>query len=469
MKKWIITCLLSIGISSIFAYSYEDMYNSMMINNIDLQKQDEVIKQAVLDVKNAKGSYSPTIDMTLSATYMSNPPIDEISLSVDELLSAAGLPYGGTGAYIPIYDGMENTLYQASVNLTQPIFTWGKITNSVKLYDTVLDMRNLEKEDKEALLSTQLEGYIGAFFYLGQVEEKLDEALSVASNLVDISKSGYQNGVMLLTDYREAELSLTELKLKKTEVEHSRAQVLEQLRVLTGIGDLTEDDIDLAVDEMVAYQICTFDRDSLRRAAVSEERNNMKLLSMMNEVNDIKTDIMKGGLYWKPDLALQLGLNFTSQRFPFIEKGWYTSQYSGVTVSLGMKTTLWDGGVKWNEVKRSESQARSGILDKADAKSQVSLTLEDQFRVIDYSIAEMEYMLANSQLLETQYGEIVVQKDVGYAGEADILQKKLELLENDMKIIEIKTEILQSVCTVKYITGLTDSIIFDKDMYETIA
>lgn len=447
--------------------TYDELLLSMTTGNTDLRKQNEVIKQAIIDVKNAKGAYHPSIDMTLSATYMSNPPIGDITISVDDFLTQSGLPSSGTGGYYTLYDGMEDMLYQAGISLTQPIFTWGKIGNSVKLYETILDMRNLEKDDKMSLYATQLDGYLAGLDYLGRIRDDLDDALSIARELVDLSKSGYENGMMLLTDYRQAELSLSELELKQTEVTNSIGETLEQLGVLTGLGELREEDLPFDADEESILSICSIDRDVLRSDSVSPERSSMQMLGLMNDVNDIKTEIMEGSLYWKPDLALQIGLNFVGSRFPVIEKGWYTKSYSGLTVSLGLQTTLWDGGVKWNEVKRSESQAESGKIDEESARTTISTTLEQQFRSIDYTLMQIEYAEAKENLLLSQRDELESQVSIGYVGREDLLQKDLEILENRITCTQYKANLMQCACTIKYLCGLADPIVKEQSFLAT--
>ena len=82
-------------------------------NNNELKNLREECAQAILDVKNAKAGMGPTIDLTVSATYMTNPMIDPIVLNVDEMLNSIDWPDGisapSSGQFITLYDGMEKT------------------------------------------------------------------------------------------------------------------------------------------------------------------------------------------------------------------------------------------------------------------------------------------------------------------------------------------------------------------------
>ena len=192
-KKKTLTFLIILLISaSLFAepYTYEDLLSIMNVSNLELLTQDEVIKTASIDVKDAKGNYSPSIDLTLSGTYMVNPLIDRITVSTDDILGPLAQQMGVPNNYVTLYDGMENTLYMAQLSITQPIFTWGKITNAVKLYNKILEIRQTEKEDKIDSLSVELEGSLGGLYYARAILEQLRRAAEDADTPTEVAQSG---------------------------------------------------------------------------------------------------------------------------------------------------------------------------------------------------------------------------------------------------------------------------------------
>ena len=276
-KKKTLTFLIILLISaSLFAepYTYEDLLSIMNVNNLELLTQDEVIKTASIDVKDAKGNYSPSIDLTLSGTYMVNPLIDRITVSTDDILGPLAQQMGVPNNYVTLYDGMENTLYMAQLSITQPIFTWGKITNAVKLYNKILEIRQTEKEDKIDSLSVELEGSLGGLYYARAILEQLRLAAEDADSLTEIAKSGYENGVMLLDDYNVARLSKSELDMAVTEVEVQISSLMDSLEKTVGI-ELGDDDYSFIPDEEHYYEVSNLNRDELRTRAVSNANNNI--------------------------------------------------------------------------------------------------------------------------------------------------------------------------------------------------
>ena len=142
----------------------DELKISMDANNAQLAKARQTYIQSLLDVKNAKANYQPTINLLLTSTYMPNPPIGKMTISVDSLSSQLGIVVPGAvaGEYVTLYDGMKNIYYNAGLSITQPLFTWGKIPNAVKLYTQVAEIRALAIEDTSNQLTAQLKARVSA-------------------------------------------------------------------------------------------------------------------------------------------------------------------------------------------------------------------------------------------------------------------------------------------------------------------
>lgn len=456
MRKTAVFVLILLIVSfSIFAesYTYEDLLAIMNVNNLELLTQDEVIKTASLDVKDAKANYSPTIDLQVSGTYMVNPP----SITKDDILGIANqIP--ALESYIPILGGMlpdeiniidKPFMYAAQLNLTQPIFTWGKVTNAVKLYEKILEIRQVEKEDKINSLSVELEGYLGGLYYAREILDLLNKAGEDADRLIEIAQSGYENGVMLIDDYNEARLSKSELDMGITEAEVQIASLMDNLEKTVGV-DMAEEDFTFVPDEAHYYEVAKMDRTDLRARAVSNANSNIKMASMSVEAAELGEDIAKGSMYGKPDLALQVGLGYTG----FVGNGWEHSGDYSLNISVGLQTTLWDGGKVLNNINRSKSQITSANITLENAKSQLSMTLEENFRNMDLAISRINYYQTRNDVLTSELETLNKQHDIGYAGESDILQKQIEIYQNQISLLQEKANLMQASLAVEYIAGL---------------
>ena len=68
MKKLLILLVISSLLVPVFAYSADELSSSMIAKNPDIRKAREEVTKADLDVRDAKGGYSPTIDLTVTGS-----------------------------------------------------------------------------------------------------------------------------------------------------------------------------------------------------------------------------------------------------------------------------------------------------------------------------------------------------------------------------------------------------------------
>ncbi len=428
-------------------YSYEDLIAIMSVNNIELLLQDEVIKSATLDLKDAKANYSPQIDLSLMGTYMFNPPeITFDNISMDDSNSLA--PYIQEAMKGASYE-VDPALVMATLSVTQPIFTWGKINNAVKLYDKILEIRQVEKSDKIDSLSVELEGYLGALYYAKEILMLLEKADEELSLLVDIAKSGYENGALLISDYNEARLSKSQAALSITEASLQTDALRESIRKILGT-DITDDDYAFTPDEDYYYSIASMDREELRIRSTSSANKNIRMASLSVDAAEYGRKIASASFYGKPDLALRVSLGYGG----FIQDDWtFDTDYS-LNVTLSLSTTLWDGGKILNDISRAKSQAETSALNLESATRDLGMALEESFRNMDLSISRIHYYESKKSVLEDEKASLDAQLEKGYTGESEVLKKNIEIYENEIALIMEKASLMQAALSTVYIAGL---------------
>ena len=109
-------------------YTLETLLDATRHNHPELLKLQEEYKRSLLDVKDAWAGLGPTVDLQVSGTYMVNPPVDAIYVNVDDIVNSIawnGIRPRTQNQRIKVYGGMEQTLYDFQLTLTQPVFTWG--------------------------------------------------------------------------------------------------------------------------------------------------------------------------------------------------------------------------------------------------------------------------------------------------------------------------------------------------------
>lgn len=440
------------------ASTIEGLKVSMDSNNAQLAKARQTYIQSLLDVKNAKANYQPTIELLLTSTYMPNPPIGKTTISVDELSSQLGvvIPGAAAGEYVTLYDGMKNIYYNAGLSITQPLFTWGKIPNAVKLYTQVAQIRALAIEDTYNQLTAQLKARVSALKYMDDILVLLDQTKDTADELVQVSQDAYDNGMILKQDVSKAKISAMEIDVTRQEIMKEYRTNLQELRTLTGNEDLQANDIDYSVNEDEIQAIVAIDHDELYAMATRASSEPLTMLRKQTQALQLKKKIALDSLYWKPDLALQVSLSYGGSAFPLVETNWYRADDYGLYMTLAVKSTVWDGGKKLNDVSYAQSEILGSIADYDAAVDQLQSVAEENIAAAELAQAKIEYLelkLEESQdrleLLERQFA-------VGYISKTDVLSQQIEVYTNQMNLIKEKISIAQAAYTLAYVTGILE-------------
>ena len=448
MKKLSLFIIVLLFAASLFAtetYNYDSLASSLRLNNTKLQAAYQDVVQAKLDTKDAKANYHPTIDLTVSGSYIIN-PIGPITVNASEL----GLPYN---QYITLYKGMENTLYQTSLSLQQPIFTWGKISNGVKALKEVESVRSLQLTDTENQLNAELKSRLSAIYYMDDIISLLNEQKSYADRLVEVAHAAQEQGIMLAQEVKENEINALQVDVTLSEINAQYSSNLTALRTMTGLLDLTREDISYIPDEESFYTLAKEDRNALIKSATSQSQPTLQMLSHMQSAMEYSEKVSKASVYWKPDFALQVSASYGGSRLPLVETDWYRQDdYNGM-VTVAFKTTVWDGGKALNNIKRSESNVANAVISRDEAINTIITTLSEQFANQDMAIAKISYLDLKEETLVSKVEQKILLQSYGNASEADVLNAKIELTTCRLERLQEKLKLAQASYLIEYLTG----------------
>ena len=448
MKKFILFIVVLLISNTLFAtetYNYDSLASSLRLNNTKLQAAYQDVVQAKLDTKDAKANYHPTIDLTVSGSYIIN-PIGPITVNASEL----GLPYN---QYITLYKGMENTLYQTSLSLQQPIFTWGKISNGVKALKEVESVRSLQLTDTENQLNAELKSRLSAIYYMDDIISLLNEQKSYADRLVELAHAAQEQGIMLAQEVKENEINALQVDVTLSEISAQYSSNLTALRTMTGLLDLTREDISYIPDEESFYSLAKEDRNALIKSATSQSQPTLQMLTHMQSAMEYSEKVSKASVYWKPDFALQVSASYGGSRLPLVETDWYRQDdYNGM-VTVAFKTTVWDGGKALNNIKRSESNVANAVISRDEAINTIITTLSEQFANQDMAIAKISYLDLKEETLVSKVEQKTLLQSYGNASEADVLNAKIELTTCRLERLQEKLKLAQASYLIEYLTG----------------
>lgn len=453
MRKVFLCFLILLLSFSVFAdtYTVSDLLSLMEENCAEVRKAREEVNKASLDISDARGGYYPSVDLTLSGSYIAN-PIEAIRINPSDYITVPGV---STSDYVTLYKGQESTYYQFKVELIQPIYTSGKLSSAVKLAKEAYEVRLLALDKAIEDNEVKLRAECAALYYLQDLLSVVTETSSLSRRLVELSQIAYENGMMIESDYKN-------VVAKARATDAARDKVLSQIMSLeadvvslSGVRDFTVSS--LVFDEKEA--LCLFDKissypyEELKEKALSEERTVFTLLNRMESLSVAAKKFASAKVSWKPDVALVVDFDYSGSRFPLVETDWYRQDDWSGTVTVAIKTTLFDGGSSSREVSRAVSDITEAEIDSSQAQVQVLSTLAENYGTFISSASEIDYQSALRQALESTAETKKTLMDTGYGSESDYVQALIEVSSCRSDIIRAQMDRAVSAYTVAYLCG----------------
>ncbi len=446
--------------------TYEELRAGMSSSSTDIMQAVEDYKSASADLREAKSNLHPQITYTLAGSYVYNHqvmsvPTDDFkdidfgkyftlgSPTIDGLLQNASLRNlpDEISLTIPVSDPYLN----ASVSLIQPVYTWGKLTSSIDMYEEIEAARALQIGDTEARLDATLKAYLSSLYYLRQVSERLEGMKEDTDQLVQLANDSSEAGLILSQDAAQARVSTRQIDMTLTQVRTQMDTILSQIEVMTGYDNLTADMIDYTPDEDGMRALAQADRAMLEAMATSASQNSMQMLTHMINATQAAKKAADRSMYVVPDIALSVSANYTA---PLTSSFIDNSSWS-VTVAVALQGTIWDGGKNLSARDKAESAASSAEISRKEAVNTIKTTLAQNFAAMDLALAQIDYQSANIEMLDSQLELEKTRYEYGAASRQDVLEKQLECAQAEIERLNAFISLAGSAYTVEYLTGFS--------------
>ena len=196
--------------------SLDECYNLVTLN-YPLAKQASLLEDRnALDLEVIGSEKLPQVDITAQATYQSD---------------VIGFPIPNSGV-----EPLNKEQYRANLNVNQLIYGGGAINAKSDLKIAEL---NTQKKQLEVNLYQLKKQVNQLYFSILLTQDKFDLLTTKQHQLnakLSEVKSGIENGMVLPTSDKVIEAELLKIQLQFTEIEHTKATLIETLSSLIGKG-----------------------------------------------------------------------------------------------------------------------------------------------------------------------------------------------------------------------------------------
>lgn len=433
MKRVLLYLLLT---NTLFAQKmdYITFTEQVLANNPGILQLKSEIEMAQMEIKKAKASYLPTLSFTHSLTYITN-PTEPVYLNISDLESFLPNLPGSTTSLdrIKLMDSPEPTWYDFKLELTQPIFTWGKISNGKKIYDSLAKVKFFEKRQLESELRSRVTILYYSITLIQEISKVLEKQAEIAQTLKKLSEENYNNGFIEYSTLLDIEYMVIDIERAQSDLLLQQETTFNQLRFLSGKEDLKIDQLDLNLN--TNYQDYPFDINPENIELLISRNPTIKQLKEVLVIKEYEYNISKASTNFKPDFILKMDLNYNGFRYPFIEPDWYRQDTHGLNLTVALTTTLFDGGKSSNE-KKIKKEA-SGLSYELYREAELSIK-EHIYRSL-YNLENLKLKLKNYsdriELTSKKRELSDIKFNQGLILESELLSDDIELYQDNINYL----------------------------------
>lgn len=390
---------------------------SPQIRNARLNSKAARIQQA-----SARSQFFPEISAQIGASWMSDPLP---GLTIPGGSFAPGVPAGN----VTLSPGGNDWNYQASIRLHQPIFTWGKIIEGLKLAQQEFAIANLELERTRREISRDITKAFDSLHFSHTVLEHSQLLASVLKEILQDRQKRFEAGAINKEEVLEAQLRVREIESQVIEAELTTLIALRQLSILTGIHSIQYHQV--ATQEQKKDMVLS-DIQGFIDTSIPQNHEMLVLgIRLQQAMGLARIEARSRGPL--PDLGLTVEFTLGGTEFPSVSN-WQDSWNRNLTVTLGTQVNLFDGGRQLARIREQKLQAErlgQGINDRELALSIEILRVYETWvraqRKLLNTQAKLDYILEQERNARVSFYNDLISREQVLGARVMLIKTQLEL------------------------------------------
>jgi outer membrane protein TolC len=431
-------------------------------------------REAQALLSTAKAARWPTARFSSNLSYLTNPqsftiksgslyPGANIPIPIDTSpITEPGspplvtqFPFPALPAQDLTFKLSQNTHYEFGLSLEQPVFTWGRIHNSVKAADLGYQASAMQLEQEKRNIETALDSHLFTLSHLAEIRLLLAEQRRSAERLIAISEESYANGFLLRADLLAARLLSAEVRMGDYGIAETWDNSFLAIKTITGIADLSPPQLMLPAGDALSRESLGYSRSDKEKlfSQINAGYLGLRMLSLQTQVREKTVAAAKGQSYGKPELGLFLQLVYSGAAFPFIESDWQTKDSFNFTATLGIRSLLFDGGGMHQSIRQKEENLTQARLEEAQGRRNLEEYLEKTLHQLEVSRYRQEYLALRIEAAQAQKDQAETAWKSGYGEERDYLTQELSWYQDRIALLQEKLAALLAALQLENILG----------------
>jgi outer membrane protein len=405
--------------------------------------QKNAVKSAALAVAEARSRLGPELTFEAVGGYMAHPPLT-ITVQPGDISKIPLIP----AAPLTFPKDKPSGYFELSLQLSQPLYTWGKLHSSVQLAGLGLKSSRAELTDGERQVYQDLHT---VYFSGVLARDSLDLLQKILDILVEIEedrKEAFDLGSVNRLSVLEIQAQISEARRRIVQAEQAYATALEAIRLYTGL-----DPESCELTEGFRSEYPGFSETELKESALGSSAA-LEKARLDREQARANLNLIRGAANLRPDLSLNLSIELSGQTIPWSESGWEDGWDFNLVAGMGASGSLFDSGCSGHKIRQVEAALSAAQLAVDLLTKQIRLQIRQAFGTLQLRRAELEEARAAVAGAEEQA------KNAGRAFEQQLLTReqrgmaRMALLQQEIVLLQRKHSYELALYELESLAGL---------------
>ncbi len=396
--------------------------------------QASAVKRAGLAVAEARSRLGPELTFQAAGGFMAFPP-EGVTVRAGELgTTPPPISYAIPEEDLIFIEDARSGYFELSLQLSQPLYTWGKLRSSVQLAGLELETSKVELTEQKRRLGQDLHM---AYFSGVLARDSLGQLLQILDILEEIEEDrqrAFELGSMNRLSVLEIQTQISEVQRRIVQAGEAYASALEAISVYT---DLDPQNMDLSTG--FRREHAAFCETQLKEKAL-ESSPALKKARLDQEQARKNLELIRGGANLRPDISFNLSFELSGQTVPWSESGWEEAWDLNLIAGVGARGTFLDTGRSRYQLRQAGEALEAARIGIDLLSKQIRLRTRRAVEALQLRRAELQEARAavaqaeeeeknSSQAFEQQ---LFTREQWGLSRIA-LLLEKLALLEGECR------------------------------------
>lgn len=427
----LVATLLSGGVcargSSPAVITLDEIFAAAEANSAQLRPSLTAVEEAEKEISVAQNGRLPEINANLNFSYIGDGFITKRNFSGYE---KAPIPHFGSGA---------------GVNVSQPVYTGGAVTNAIKMAELKSTAARYAAEFKRDNIRFQLTGFYLDIYKYTNLRNVVEQNISQARQVLAEMNARYEQGTALRNDITRYELLVSNLELQLIKINNVIDILNRNLVVTAGLPDETK----VIPDSTILSRSLPTDGEAWWQQEASSNAPALKLARSGEEISKVAESLVKADKL--PKIGLQAAWTIDGPilvEIPPINRN-LSYWYVGVGVSYNLSSLY----------KTNKSLAKSKIATRK-ASEELDATLENIRLAVssDYvsyleAYEELKTQMKSVELAERNYHTTSTRYSADMALITDMLDAANSKLDAEQQLVNARINIIYYYYKLLFTSG----------------